>query len=207
MRPFLARRYDRFTAAMEDAWLDSARAELVSGAAGTIVEIGAGTGKNIRHYPSTVERLVLTEPVAAMRDQLRERAASSTPDSFSIEIVDATADRLPVPTATADVVVATLVLCSVPDLGAAVEEIRRVLRPDGSLLLIEHVAAANPRERRWQSRLDPVWTWLEGSCHLDHDTPAALAAAGFDVSGLDRRHPPRQPPLFRDVLVGRAPLV
>ena len=203
MRPAFARRYDTFTARMEEAWLDAAREDLLSGVSGTVVEIGAGTGRNLRHYPATVDRLVLTEPTAAMRDQLRERVASADLD-FGVEIVDATADRIPVPDGSADHVVSTLVLCSVPDLRRAATEIRRVLRPEGSLHLVEHVAADSRRERAWQHRLDRAWTWLEGSCHLDHDTPRALEAAGFDVAGVDRTRPKGQPPLFRDVVVGTA---
>ena len=203
MRPVLARRYDRFTAAMEDAWLDDTRAELLRGASGTVVELGAGTGKNLPHLPAAVERVVLTEPGAAMRDQLRRRvAASDVP--FAVEVLDAPADDVPLPDASADTVVSTLVLCSVPDLPAAVAEIRRLLRPGGTVLLIEHVASEHDRERRWQRRLDGLWNWIEGSCHLDHDTPAAFRDAGFDVQALDRRHLREQPPLFRDIVVGRA---
>lgn len=203
MRPILARRYDRFTARMEDAWLAEARAEIVNGVSGTVVEIGAGTGGNLRHYPSDLHHLLLTEPTAAMRDQLRTKVARNG-FPFGTEIVDATADEIPLPDGGADAVVSTLVLCSVPDLRRAALELHRVLKPGGAIHLVEHVAAENERERRIQQLLDRAWTWLEGSCHLDHATADALGAAGFDVSGLERRHPKGQPPLFRDVLVGRA---
>lgn len=203
MRPTFARRYDAFTARMEDAWLDDARRDLLADVGGTVLEIGAGTGRNLRHYPDTVRHLLLTEPTAAMRDQLRTRLAGIDVP-FTTEIVDATADQLPLPDAGADHVVSTLVLCSVPDLRRASLELRRILKPGGALHLIEHVAAESRRERRWQRRIDPLWNWAEGSCHLDHDTPTALAAAGFDVTDLDRSHPKGQPPLFRDVVVGRA---
>lgn len=202
MRPLFARRYDSFTAKMEEQWLDAARAELLAGVGGTVVEIGAGTGRNLRHY-AALDRLVLTEPTVAMRDQLRERVAVTGTD-FPVEMFDATADDIPLPVDTADHVVSTLVLCSVPDVARAVAEIRRILEPGGTLHLIEHVAAASTRERGWQRRLDPLWNWVEGSCHLDHDTPAALGAAGFDVSGLERRRPKGQPPLLRDIVVGTA---
>lgn len=204
MRAALARRYDAMTQRMEDAWLDATRAELLGSARGTVVELGAGTGKNLPHYPSTVDRVVLTEPVPAMRDQLRRRVAATTLDA-DVEIVDATADHIPLADASVDTIVSTLVLCSVPSLTVVAGELRRLLRPGGRLLLVEHVAATGARERRWQQRLDPLWNWIEGSCHLDHDTAGALAEAGFDVSGLDRRHPPKQPPLFRDVLIGAVP--
>lgn len=188
---------------MEDVWLDEARAEVLADASGTVVEIGTGTGKNLRHYPDTVEHVIFTEPVAAMRDQLQLRIESVSP-TFAVEIIDATAERIPLPDATADTVVSTLVLCSASDLPRAAAELRRILRPDGSLLLVEHVAAQGGAERAWQERLDGIWNWIEGSCHLNHDTVAALVDAGFDTSALDRRHPSGQPPLFRHIVVGRA---
>ncbi|MFP5320544.1 MAG: class I SAM-dependent methyltransferase, partial [Acidimicrobiia bacterium] len=180
MRPLFARGYDRITARMEQQWLGEARSQLLAGLTGTVVELGAGTGANLEHYPDTVDRLVLTEPTAAMRDQLRARLARHE-RQFEVEVVDATADRLPLPDGAADAVVSTLVLCSVPALGPAVAEVRRVLRPGGEIRLIEHVAADGGWEQRLQRALDPAWTWLEGSCHLDHETRTALAAGGFDV--------------------------
>jgi SAM-dependent methyltransferase len=156
MRPAFARHYDQFTARMERAWLGDARAGLLAGLTGTVVELGAGTGHNLAHYPDTVGRLVLTEPSAAMRDQLRTHVSERT-FPFEVEIVDATADRLPMNDDTADAVVSTLVLCSVPALGPAVAEVRRVLRPGGELRLIEHVAAARPWARRSSARRGP-WT-------------------------------------------------
>lgn len=202
VRPLFARNYDRLMARTERAWLGEARAALLHGLAGTVVELGAGTGRNLPHYPATVERLVLTEPTAAMRDQLRERVAGADLP-FPVEVVDASADRLPLNDGSADAVVSTMVLCSVPSLGPAVSEIRRVLRPGGELRLVEHVAADGV-EHRVQRALGPAWTWLEGSCHLDHETPTALAAGGFDVSGLEVRDQRGMPPLFRRVARGIA---
>ena len=203
MRSAFARRYDQLTARMEDSWLRQARADLLVGLSGTVVELGAGTGHNLEHYPDTVERLVLTEPSAAMRDQLRARV-NGTARPFDVEIVDATADRLPFNDGTADALVSTLVLCSVPALGPVVTEARRVLRPGGELRLIEHVAAEREWAHRIQTRLDPVWNWLEGSCHLDHETRTALAAGGFDVSGVSESVQRGMPPLFHRIARGVA---
>lgn len=202
MRPAFARNYERITARMEQNGLAEAREALLAGLAGTVVELGAGTGRNLAHYPSTVERLVLTEPTAAMRDQLRARVHEGD-WPFEVELLDATADRLPLPDGCADAVVSTLVLCSVPALGPAVAEIRRLLRPGGEVRLIEHVAARG-FELRLQRALDPAWSWLEGSCHLDHQTRVALAAGGFDVSGLEESVVPGAPPLLRTMLRGVA---
>jgi len=190
-------------ARMERSWLRDARAALLEELTGTVVELGAGTGRNLAHYPTTVERLVLTEPSPAMRDQIRTRVREIAP-AFEVEIVDATADRLPINDGAADTVVSTLVLCSVPALGPAVAEIRRVLRPGGELRLIEHVAAERPWARRVQQALDPAWSWLEGSCHLDHQTQTALAAGGFDVTGVAEGIEPGMPPLFHRIARGSA---
>lgn len=203
MRPLFARHYDRLMARTEQVWLADARAALLEGLAGTVVELGAGTGRNLRHYPDTVERLVLTEPTAAMRDQLRARI-TATDLPFPVEVVDATADRLPLGDDTADAVVSTMVLCSVPALGPAVAEVRRVLRPGGELRLLEHVAAERPWAHRIQSGLDPLWTWLEGSCHLDHETRTALAAGGFDVTRVTESVQEGMPPLFHRIARGVA---
>lgn len=203
MRPAFARRYDKLTARMEDAWLREARAESLAGLSGTVVELGAGTGRNLAHYPREVERLILTEPTAAMRDQLRTRVAEAGLP-FDVEVVDATADRLPFNDDSADAVVSTLVLCSVPALGPAVAEVRRVLRSGGELRLIEHVAAERGWAHRIQTTLDPVWNWLEGSCHLDHETRMALAAGGFDVTGVTESVQRGMPPLFHRIARGVA---
>lgn len=203
MRSAFARRYDQLTARMEDAWLRDARAELLAGSSGTVVELGAGTGRNLAHYPDTVERLILTEPTPAMRDQLRRRV-DAVAHPFTVEVVDATADRLPLADGMADAVVSTLVLCSVPALGPAVAELRRVLRPGGELRLIEHVAAERGWAHRIQTALDPMWTWLEGSCHLDHETRTALAAGGFDVTGVTASVQRGMPPLFHRIARGVA---
>jgi len=202
VRPLFARNYERISARMEDAWLGAARGALLDSLHGTVVELGAGTGRNLEHYPEAVERLILTEPTPAMRDQLRQRVHRRL-WPFAVEVVDATADRLPIPDDTADAVVSTLVLCSVPALAPAVAEVRRVLRPGGELRLIEHVAATG-WEHRAQRRLGPAWTWIEGSCHLDHDARAALADGGFHVSGLEQSAQAGMPPLLRTVLRGVA---
>jgi ubiquinone/menaquinone biosynthesis C-methylase UbiE len=151
---------------------------VASRAHGVVVELGAGTGANLAWYRD-VERLVLVEPSPAMRARL-------APVAGGAEVVAATADALPLPDGSVDAVVATLVLCSVPDLPAALAEVRRVLRPGGSLLLLEHVRAANPRAARWQDRIAPAWCRIAQGCHPNRDTLATVAAAGFHVV---ERHP------------------
>lgn len=147
---------------------------------GVVVELGAGTGANLDYYRD-VERLVLVEPSPAMRARLAGPAAAA-----GAEVVDTTADALPFPDDAVDAVVGTLVLCSLPDLPAALAEIRRVLRRGGLLLLLEHVRSGDARAATWQDRLDPLWCRVAQGCHPNRDTLAAVEAAGFTIA---ERHP------------------
>ena len=148
---------------------------------GVVVELGAGTGANLPFYGDAVQRLVLVEPSTAMRRRLAPAAADA-----GAEVVAGEAAALPFADGAVDAVVATLVLCSVPDLPAALAECRRVLRPGGDLLLLEHVRSDDAATAAWQDRLDLPWSRVMQGCHPNRDTAAAVAAAGFDVL---ERHP------------------
>ena len=167
--------YDPMQAKAERGWLGRARPQLLQHAEGEVLEIGAGTGANLRHY-GQVDRLVLTEPSEAMRMRLHLRAEEFP---FPVEVLDASADALPFPDGHFDTVVITLALCSVPDQARALAEVRRVLRPDGKLLVLEHVRSGDPVLARRQDRIQPVWTWLGVGCRPNLDTAAAVEAAGF----------------------------
>jgi ubiquinone/menaquinone biosynthesis C-methylase UbiE len=175
---------DRLFAAVYDRCLpDSPRAaqwrrHLLRHAHGVVVEIGAGTGANLPAYPA-VERLVLSEPSPAMRRRLAPRAAAA-----GAELIDAAADRLPFVDGSIDTVVCGLVLCTVPDQAPALAEIRRVLRPGGTLVLFEHVRSDDPAAAAWQDRLDAPWRVVARGCHLNRDTMAAVRTAGFAVTEL-----------------------
>ena len=159
--------YDRIMANTEAGGLGQWRSELLAEAHGDVLELGAGTGASLPHYPAAVDRLVLTEPDAGMRAKLSEKVVRPA------EIVDARAEALPFADESFDAVVAMLVLCTVPDPVAAVAEVRRVLRPGGALIFVEHVAAAPGSSRRaWQHRLEPVWKRLAGGCCITRDTEA-----------------------------------
>jgi ubiquinone/menaquinone biosynthesis C-methylase UbiE len=148
-------------------------------ARGTVVELGAGTGLKLPHYPGDVE-LVLTEPEPPMARRLLERVRQS---GRQARVLQAPAERIPLPDGSVDTVVCTLVLCTVADLGATLSEIRRLLKPDGRLLFIEHVAAEpGTRLRRWQDRLQRPWRRLAHGCHTNRDTEAALRHAGFALA-------------------------
>lgn len=173
--------YDLAGRRAERGPLGRRRAELLREASGRVVEIGAGTGANLPHYPP-LAALVLAEPDGAMRRRL-ERRIGGVP--YPVELVDAPAERLPLPDGGADTVVATLVLCSVDDPARALAEARRVLRPGGRLLFLEHVRASG-RAGAWQDRLAPLWARVAAGCRPDRDTVAAIRRAGFTVTALRR---------------------
>ncbi len=157
----MAAAYDRFTAATEAAGLADWRRDLLADLSGVVVELGAGTGHNLRWYSSAVDRLVLTEPDPHMRARLEARVAEQRLTSDGpgqIEVLDRHGEALGLDDGSADAVVATLVLCSVPDPEAVLTEIQRVLRPGGRFAYLEHVAADDAtRDLRWQRFFEPVW--------------------------------------------------
>ncbi len=195
--------YDRSLKSTEEGGLGQMRRELLAGARGRVVEIGAGTGVNIDLYPEGVESLALVEPDPHMARRLRAHLAESP---RAAEIVEAPAERLPFESASFDTAVATLVLCTVPDQAAAVAELARVLRPGGQLLFIEHVRAEDAHTARWQDRLEKPWRFLGDGCHCNRDTLATLAASRFDLGGVEHGRMPKAPPIVRPLIRGSAVL-
>jgi ubiquinone/menaquinone biosynthesis C-methylase UbiE len=171
----LAAAYDRGARRIDDHGLRARRAELLRDLRGDVLEIGAGTGLNLEHYPPGV-RLVLAEPEPAMAERLRERLAAA---GRQAEIVEATAEELPFPDTSFDAVVSTLVLCSVRSPRAALAETRRVLRPGGRLALIEHVRG-HGGTAALQEAVTPASRLLL-SCSPNRRTAEAVRAAGFDL--------------------------
>jgi ubiquinone/menaquinone biosynthesis C-methylase UbiE len=181
--------YDRVLAGAERAGLSQRRRELLGDLHGHVVELGAGTGANLAAYGPAVTRLTLLEPSPAMADRLRARVAS-TPLAAEVEVVAAPGEALPLGDDQADAVVSTLVLCTVADLDRTLAEVERVLRPDGRLVLLEHVVADDPSTRRLQRLLHRPWQVVGAGCQLDRDPRSALARRGWDVSDLlDERLP------------------
>ncbi len=173
--------YDRVTAAAERGWLGDRRRALLAGATGATLEIGAGTGANLAHLPAAADPVVLAEPDPAMRRRLEARLTGAPRPGA--RIVPSPAERLDLDDASVDTVVATLVLCTVGDPAAALAEVRRVLRPGGRLLVLEHVRADGARGR-WQDRVTPLWRRVAAGCHPNRDTLAAIRAAGFATDDL-----------------------
>lgn len=153
------------------------KAALLGGLRGTVVEIGPGTGVNLRYLGPGVTRWVGVEPNRHMHPYLHRAAARQ---GRPVEVHAARAEHLPLPDGAADAVVSTLVLCSVADVAAVLAEVRRVLRPGGRFVFVEHVAA--PRGSALstvQRAVQPLWRCLAGGCHPHRHTAEAIAAAGF----------------------------
>ncbi len=199
-----AERYVTASAAAEDRGAREHRRMLLSGASGSVCEVGAGHGLNFVHYPSGVTQVIAVEPEPTLRGHAMAAAERSP---RNIEVVDGTAGALPVPDASCDVVVASLVLCSVPDQHAALTEIRRVLSPSGHLRFYEHVRSQHRPIAWFQHAIAPVWGRFAGGCHPDRDTLASMQANGFHVSDLQRFafSPARGVPAFAHVLGRAAP--
>jgi ubiquinone/menaquinone biosynthesis C-methylase UbiE len=191
--------YDLAGRKAEKGKLGQRRHELLSGLEGEVLEIGAGTGLNLPHYERAT-RIVAVEPDASMASRLRKRASEK---HGAVEIVSGSAESLPFPDASFDTVVVTFVLCSVQDPAAALAEIRRVLVPGGRLVLLEHVRGAE-KLARWQNRLTPLHRRLAGNCHLNRDTKAAVAGAGFDATAVHETRIPGGHPLVRSGIQGVA---
>jgi ubiquinone/menaquinone biosynthesis C-methylase UbiE len=184
----------------EVAGMRSRRSTLVGGAYGRVVEIGAGTGLNIAHYPDRIAELILVEPEPGMRRRLARRLHRH---GRVARIVDATAERLPLADASVDTVVSTLVLCTVDDPERALREIARVLRPDGQLLFIEHVRASSRLLAACQDNLLQPWRRFAGGCLCNRPTVDLMRACGFTVEADDDVWR-AMPPIIRPLMVGRA---
>lgn len=178
--------YDALLRPLERRELAPRRARLLAGLHGTVVDVGSGTGANLAHFRHA-ERVVLVEPDRFMRAKLARRLGES---SVPVTVSDADAEHLPLADGEADAVVFTLVLCSVPDQRRALLEARRVLKPGGTLAVLEHVRRQG-RAGRWQDRLDRFWgRCVAPGCHLNRNTVAAIAEAGFDFTEVGRFEAP-----------------
>jgi ubiquinone/menaquinone biosynthesis C-methylase UbiE len=159
------------------------RQRLLAGLRGAVIEVGAGDGRSFEHYPPTVERLLAVEPDPVAREAAAERARAAAP---RIEVAAGVAETLPAPDASFDAAVVMGVLCSVPDVSAALAEIRRVLVPGGELRLWEHVRSCNTAFRLVQYAADRLfWTRSLGGCETSRDTEAAVRTAGFQIVQLE----------------------
>jgi SAM-dependent methyltransferase len=171
--------YDACCALVERAGLSRWRRWLVSSAAGRVLDVGCGTGRNLPLYPGGVHVIGL-EPSAAALARARGRA----PD---VPLVQGDAQALPFRTGAFDTVVSGLVFCSVPDPARGLAEVKRVLRSGGTLRMLEHVRALGGLKALVQDRCQPLWTRLSGGCHWNRDTERTVEAAGFHIDAATRR--------------------
>lgn len=164
------------------------RQKVIPRAAGRVLEIGIGSGLNLPYYDaSKVKRISGLEPSVEMARMARQ-AAERVP--FEVELLEEPAEEIPLEDDSVDTVVLTYTLCTIPEPIAALDEMRRVLGPDGALLFCEHGAAPDASVRRWQRRITPVWKRLGGGCHLDREIPALLEAGGFRIEALETMYLP-----------------
>lgn len=194
--PLFAAAYRRMIAPVEAGPVGQARAALLTHARGVVVDLGAGIGLNLPLLGDDVTQVHLVEPDPHMLRRLDPRLPTHA------HVHQAVAENLPLPDDSADTVLATLTLCTVDDLQAAIAEIRRVLHPGGQVLVLEHVRSPDTGRARWQDRLQGPWRWFAAGCNPNRDTTAALSAAGFDTSPLSQLEAPGAA-LTRDWITGR----
>jgi len=193
--------YDRMMAGSEQGGLAEQRDALLASATGSVLEIGAGTGANLSRYGSAVTSLTLIEPEGPMRKRLERLAQSAAPDAT---VLAAPAEDIPFDDDTFDVVVSTLVLCTVADQPRTLREIRRVLRPDGTLLFIEHVRADEPKLAKRQDRMNGINRIVAHGCNCNRRTVEGIEAAGFSVTELEHSTLAKTPTFVRPLVIGRA---
>lgn len=158
------------------------RRRVCAGLHGRVVEIGFGSGLNVAFYPTAVESVSVVEPADLAWKLAAERVAASP---VRIQRAGFDGQALPFEDASFDTAVSTWTMCTIPDVDAALRELRRVLKPGGTLHFVEHGLAPDLGVQRWQHRLEPMQKLLFGGCHLTRDIPVLLTAAGFEIAELD----------------------
>jgi ubiquinone/menaquinone biosynthesis C-methylase UbiE len=163
------------------------RAAHVPAALGVVLEVGIGSGLNMPFYTSAVTRLYGIDPSAELLAMARTKAAAAP---FPVELFNREADRIPLADASVDTVVVTWSLCSIVNAPGALRDMRRVLRPDGALIFVEHGLSPDAGVRKWQNRLTPVWRRFTGGCHLNRKMDDLVREAGFTIARLQAEYVP-----------------
>lgn len=172
---------------MSNKGASAERARFVPRASGVVLEVGVGSGLNIPVYGPAVQKLYALDPSPELLRMARPRAKQA---SFPVELLEQSAEAIPLADESIDTVVTTWTLCSIPDAARALREMRRVLRRDGRLIFIEHGRSADPGVVRWQDRLTPWWRRLGGGCHLNRPIDRLLAQGGFEVAEMETGYGP-----------------
>ena len=170
---------------------DEVRARVCGGLHGEVLEVGFGSGRNVPHYPAAVTRVRAVDPATAGRKLAAARVEASP---VPVEYVGLDGQELPVDDASVDHVLVTWTLCTIPDPAAALAEMRRVLRPGGSLHFVEHGHAPDAKVASWQARLNPIQRRLFGGCHLDRPIDDLVTGGGFEMTSIDRYYVPGPKP-------------
>jgi ubiquinone/menaquinone biosynthesis C-methylase UbiE len=164
------------------------REKIVPLAEGDVLEIGLGSGLNLPFYDSgKVRRIWGLEPSKGMRRKARPLIDAS---GLEVEFIDLPGENIPLETNSVDTVLVTYTICTIPDVITALEGMRRVLKPGGSLLFCEHGAAPDPEVRKWQDRMNPAWRRFAGGCNLNRDVPALIEQGGFEIVEDERMYIP-----------------
>ncbi len=169
--------------AMRQATLVPYRARVISGAKGRVLEIGIGSGLNLPYYGQDVTQIVGLEPSPKLLAMARQAARRS---AMPLELVEGTAEAIPVENASIDTVVTTWTMCSIANIDRALAEMRRVLRPEGRLLFVEHGRAPQARVRWWQDRLTPAWKHVSGGCHLNRAIEDLIENSGYRIERIHK---------------------
>jgi ubiquinone/menaquinone biosynthesis C-methylase UbiE len=169
------------------------RARVCSGLVGEVVEVGFGTGLNAVHYPHGVKRVAAVEPSAICMRIAEARIAGT---SAKVELAGLTGEALDLPPAEFDAALSTWTLCTIPNVDAALAEIRRVLKPGGRFHFVEHGLAPDPGVARWQNRIEPPWKRIAGGCHVTRRIPELIEQAGFHLDALDTYYLKGEPRMF-----------
>ncbi len=161
------------------------RQRVVAAAEGRVLEVGMGSGVNLPYYGTDVRRIIGLDPSLALLARAAERVAHAR---VPVELIEAGAERMPLDDASVDTVLMTWTGCSIPDIAAALAEIRRVLHPSGRLLFVEHGRAPDPGVAGWQDRLTPIWKRVAGGCHLNRPFDRLIDSGGFTFERLETGH-------------------
>ncbi len=162
------------------------RQKIVPLARGRVLEIGVGSGLNLRFYdPKKVERVFALDPSDGMLKLARERTGSLP---FEVDLLRSGAEQIPLEDDSVDSILTTFTMCSIDELPLALREMRRVLRPGGTMFYCEHGLAPDPKVARWQRRLNPTWKRLAGGCNLNRDIPGLIAGGGFALQQESREY-------------------
>jgi ubiquinone/menaquinone biosynthesis C-methylase UbiE len=169
--------------AMKQLDLAAYRARIVPAARGRVLDVGIGSGLNLPFYGPTVEQIFGLDPSSKLLQMARRAGDASGHD---LRLIEGSAEAIPLEAKSIDTAVVTFTLCSVKNLLAAMSEIRRVLKPGGELLFVEHGLAPDQKVAAWQRRLTPLWKRFAGGCHLDRDVPSSLSKSGFEIVKMQR---------------------